>query len=221
MAVFRSSPLTVFAISALLSLMFATTADAQQLQGRVVGITDGDTFTLLTNKKEQVRIRVAEIDAPETGQPYGNQSKQALSELIFNMEVTVDIQVVDRYGRPVGRPIVGNKDATEEMVRMGAAWVYRTYSDDAALYEIEREAKAQQRGLWGISEYAQIPPWDWRKGKRSVASSPGNAEAFKCGAKTYCKEMVSCNEAKYHLKQCGLTRLDGDGDGIPCEAVCR
>ena len=94
---------------------------AQTLGGQVVGITDGDTFTLLTSEKEQVRIRVAEIDAPERAQPYGNRSRQALSDLIFNKEVSVDVQVVDRYGRPVGRPFVGSKDISEEMIRIGAA----------------------------------------------------------------------------------------------------
>jgi hypothetical protein len=112
-------------------------------------------------------------------------------------------------------------DVTEELVRIGAAWVYRTYSDDEKLYALEREAKANKQGIWGLSEYERIAPWDWRQGKRNASTSKSNAETFQCGAKTYCREMVSCDEAKFHLRRCGLTRLDGDGDGVPCEAICR
>ena len=152
---------------------------------------------------------------------YGNRSRQELSRLIFGEDVSVEIQVVDRYGRPVGRPVVENMDVTEEMVRTGAAWVYRTYSDDENLYALEREAKANRQGIWGLDEYERVPPWDWRQGKRNASTSESPAEPFQCGIKTYCREMVSCDEARFHLRQCGLTRLDGDGDGVPCEALCR
>jgi endonuclease YncB( thermonuclease family) len=199
----------------------ASTAFAQTISGRVIGITDGDTFTLLTDDLDQVKIRVAEIDAPERGQPYGSRAQEALSKLIFKKEVSIDVQVVDRYGRPVGRPIVGDTDVTAEMVKIGAAWVYRTYSDDEALYELERKAKAAGRGIWGLSEYEQVPPWDWRRGTRPSTTQNSNVDAFSCGTKKYCKQMVSCDEAMFHLRQCGLSRLDGDGDGVPCEAVCR
>lgn len=208
-------------VCALLLLGHCDFSVAQRLGGQVVGITDGDTFTLLTREKEQIRIRVAEIDAPERAQPYGNRSRQALSDLIFNKEVSVDVQVVDRYGRPVGRPFVGNKDISAEMIRIGAAWVYRSYSDDQTLYDLERTAKAKGLGIWGLDEHERMPPWEWRKKDRT--SAPGNAEleAFKCGEKTYCREMISCDEARFHLRSCGLTRLDGDGDSIPCETLCR
>ena len=167
----RSKLRVAVIVSALLHLLVAGTVHAQTLQGRVVAITDGDTFTLLTDDKEQVRVRVAEIDAPERGQPYGDRSRQELSRLIFGEDVSVEIQVVDRYGRPVGRPVVGNMDVTEEMVRTGAAWVYRTYSDDENLYALEREAKANRQGIWGLSEYERVPPWDWRQGKRNASTS--------------------------------------------------
>ena len=187
----------------------------------MVGITDGDTFTLLTSDNEQIRIRVAEIDAPERAQPYGNRSRQALSSLIFNKAVSVDVQVVDRYGRPVGRPIVGSKDITAEMIRIGAAWVYRTYSDDQALYDLERSAKANGVGIWGLDEYERVPPWEWRKKSRAAAPGYTELEAFKCGEKTYCREMINCDEARFHLRACGLASIDGDGDGVPCDALCR
>jgi endonuclease YncB( thermonuclease family) len=93
---------------------------ADSIGGRVVGITDGDTFTLLTPDLRKVKVRVAEIDAPERGQPYATRSRQQLAILIFQQEVSVDVQVVDRYGRAVGRPMVGNVDVTVEMIRSGA-----------------------------------------------------------------------------------------------------
>jgi endonuclease YncB( thermonuclease family) len=187
----------------------------------VVGITDGDTFTLLTSDNEQIKIRVAEIDAPEKAQPYGNRSRQALSSLIFKKDVSLEVQVVDRYGRPVGRPYVGSKDISAEMIRIGAAWVYRSYSDDEALYELERSAKANGVGIWSLDEYERMPPWEWRKKGRAAAPGSTEFEAFKCGEKTYCREMISCDEARFHLRSCGLASIDGDGDGVPCEALCR
>ncbi len=136
---------------------------AADLSGRVIGITDGDTVTLLTSDKQQVRIRLAEIDAPESGQPYGNKSKQKLSELIFGKDVRVVVQTTDRYGRTVGRPYAGDLDVCEEMVRAGAAWVYRQYVIDKSLFDIEIEAREAKRGIWGLSEAQNMPPWEWRR----------------------------------------------------------
>lgn len=191
------------------------------VEGLVVEIVDGDTFTLLTPSKEQVSIRVAEIDAPERGQPYGTRARQQLAALIFNKSVTIQVQVVDNYGRLVGRPIVDEVDVSAEMVRAGAAWVYRTYSEDVDLYELEKDAREEKQGLWGLSDFAQIPPWRWRNGERSIVDRTDVIRSFQCGAKTYCRQMVSCDEAKFHLESCMLTRLDGDEDGVPCETLCQ
>lgn len=51
-------------------------------------------------------------------------------------------------------------------------------------------------------------------------SKKANAEQFSCEDTKYCKEMRSCAEAKFHLNECGESRLDRDGDGVPCENVC-
>ena len=79
-------------LAVLILLPFTVMAD---LNGRVVAISDGDTFTLLTAENQQVKVRLVEIDAPESGQPYGSKSKDALSELIFGKEVWVDVQTTD------------------------------------------------------------------------------------------------------------------------------
>lgn len=200
----------------------------QHLSGRVIGITDGDTLTLLTERKRQVTIRLAEIDTPERGQPYGRRSKQALSDLAFGKPAHVDVIGQDRYGRTLGRVTVDDVDVNAELVRRGAAWVYRKYARDKTLFALEAEAAARQAGLWKLPETQRTPPWRWRQTTRSRAreSAPAitaletNGEVA-CGSKRYCREMTDCAEARGFLQQCELTRLDGDADGLPCERLCR
>jgi len=148
----------------LLVLLLTSSAYGGEISGKVIGIADGDTFTLLTTDKQQVKIRLAEIDAPESGQPYGNESKQALSDLIFGKDVRVVEQTTDRYGRTVGRPYVGGLDVSAEMVHMGAAWAYRDYLKDKRLLTREGRAKTNKRGVWGLSETQNMAPWEWRRG---------------------------------------------------------
>lgn len=141
-------------------------AYAGELNGRVVGITDGDTLTLLATGNRQVKIRLAEIDAPEKGQPYGAKAKQQLSDLAFGKSVTVRETTPDKYGRTVGRIYVGSLDVSREMVRTGAAWVFTRYSKDSSLPRIETQAREARLGLWGIE--GAVPPWEWRAGNRST-----------------------------------------------------
>src|SRR5262245_27314377 len=109
-------------------------ASSSELRGRVVFVADGDTFTLLTDDKQQVRVRLAEIDAPEGGQPWGNRAKQALSVLVFSQPVRVVYTGRDQYGRTLGRVYVAGKDVNAEMVRSGNAWAYRQYLTDSSLF---------------------------------------------------------------------------------------
>jgi endonuclease YncB( thermonuclease family) len=200
---------------------------AAEISGRVVGITDGDTLTILIDQRPR-KIRLAEIDAPESGQPYGSRARQALSDLAFSKPARVVEQGTDRYGRTIGRVYVGSVDVNAALVRQGAAWVYRQYSHDDALLRLEQEARAARRDLWALSETQRIPPWEWRAAERgrsghvtSPSASGSPPAAFACGTKRYCREMTSCAEARFYWSQCGLTRLDGDHDGIPCEMLCR
>lgn len=143
-------------------LLFAPASIAGTLEGTVILVADGDTFTLQTKDMQEVQIRLAEIDAPEGGQPYSSNAKEALAALINGKQIRVKTHSKDQFGRTVGRPFVGDVDVVEEMVRMGAAWVYREYVLDRGLYALEREAKADKRGLWGISEAEETPPWEWQ-----------------------------------------------------------
>ena len=214
-------------------LCILSPAHAETLVGRVVGVHDGDTLTLLNDQKRQTKVRLAEIDTPESKQPYGSRSKQALSDLVFGKAVQVEVRNIDRYGRTVGRVSVGSTDVNAAMVASGAAWVYRQYSKDTQLLALEAEARAAQRGLWGLPEAQRVPPWEWRRAQREekAASPPSPAQAparpattgsgFSCDQRRTCGQMASCAEAEYHLLQCGNSRLDRDGDGIPCETICR
>ena len=136
------------------------------IYGKVVKITDGDTLTILTGEKEQVKIRLAEIDTPERGQPYGKKAQEALSELVWPKNVAVRVVDIDRYGRTVGRIYVGETDVSAEMVRRGAAWVYRSTQRTRACMNLRPRLRTAERGIWGLSESQQMPPWEWRKMRR-------------------------------------------------------
>ena len=145
------------AASLALAVSFSAWAD---FTGKVVNVADGDSITVLRDR-EQVKVRLVEIDAPEAAQPFGNRSKQALEALVKGQEVRVVERGKDRYQRTLGRIYRGDLDVNAEQVRQGMAWVFRQYAKDATLYPIEAEAKEQKRGLWRDPE--PVPPWEWRK----------------------------------------------------------
>jgi endonuclease YncB( thermonuclease family) len=206
---------------ALCLALVATLANAETLSGRVVGVHDGDTITVLDAQKRQHRIRLAQIDAPEKRQPFGERSKQSLSELVFGKQVTADCPTTDRYGRQVCTVFVGNTNANLEQVRRGMAWVYRRYATEKQYFLAEAEAKDAKRGLW--VDPNPIPPWEFRHSGKSARVPKDSSRAMlgSCGEKSTCRQMASCEEAKHFLKDCGIKNLDHDGDGVPCESLCR
>ena len=217
----------------LIAVVWPLMVSAVEYSGRVVGISDGDTLTLLVpdgSSYKQVKIRLAEIDTPESKQPYGTRARQALSDLVFNKQARVVVETTDRYGRTVGRVYVDNVDVNAEMVKQGAAWVYRQYAKDQSLLALEQQAKAAKRGLWALPEAQRMPPWEWRHGGSAKAAPAPTAPTaaptasgggFTCSGKRRCGEMTSCEEAKFYLTQCGVGSLDGNRDGVPCETLCR
>ena len=163
----RTLPRTPLAALAVVTLLAAqAAASASEIAGRVVGISDGDTLTLLDGSRREVRVRLAEIDTPERGQPYGDRARQALSDLAFGKAVRVAVVDTDRHGRTVGRVHEGAVDVNAEMARRGAAWVYRRYSRDPSLLRLEEEARAARLGLWALPEAQRTPPWEWRAANR-------------------------------------------------------
>lgn len=135
-------------------------------------MVDGDTIDVLTTAKEQVRIRLHGIDAPEAGQAFGIRAKQELSDLVFAKHVAVEVVEKDRYGRTVGRVTVGSTKVNVEMVRRGFAWWYRSYAKgDTDLAQAEDDARASRRGLWADKE--PVPPRSFRRaGSKVPAEAP-------------------------------------------------
>ena len=133
------------------------------IRGQVIGIVEGDALTVIVDS-QQVRIRLAEIDAPEKNQPFGTRSKQSLSDLCFWVEAELAIKGKDQYARKLARVVCNGVDANAEQVKRGMAWVFDKYAMDPALLKLQNEARAEKRGLW--SDKHSIPPWQWRKTHR-------------------------------------------------------
>lgn len=136
--------------------------------GKVVGVSDGDTIKVL-KAGEQVKVRLASIDCPEKGQPYGQKAKKFTADLVAGKIVKVWETDRDRYGRIVGFVFVGGVDVNRELLKAGYAWHYKKYSRDPELAKLEFQARADKRGLW--AEPDPVPPWEWRRGKRSNMST--------------------------------------------------
>ena len=147
-------------------LALVCTAHAETITGRVVGVADGDTITVLDADKVRHKIRLAGIDAPEKKQAFGNRSKESLSDLVFDQTVDVETTKRDRYGRQIGKVLVNGRDVNLVQVERGMAWFYRKYQreqspNDQRLYEAaEDAAKAGRQGLW--LDVVPVASWEFR-----------------------------------------------------------
>lgn len=148
-----------FWLSATASIAYADT----EFQGRAVRVLDGDTIEVLSPGNHTVRVRLANIDAPEKSQPSGQRSKENLTQLVAGQAVTVIDLGGDQYGRRIGRVMVNGQEANVEQVRAGMAWVYGRYNHDEQLPELESEARGQRVGLW--ADPYPTAPWDFRHGR--------------------------------------------------------
>jgi endonuclease YncB( thermonuclease family) len=133
--------------------------------GSFVRVIDGDT---LEAKVQGVvmQFRLAEVDAPESDQPYGDKSTQELQSLLVGKELVLVPIDTDRYGRTVAFVWVANMCVNKEAIRRGAAWFYDEYSYSDALYHVEEQARASRAGLWALSPNLRVPPHEWRAEKR-------------------------------------------------------
>lgn len=153
-------------------LLVVTTVQAGTFTGRVVGVADGDTITVLDSTNTQHKIRLAGIDAPEKSQAFGQVSKESLSDLVFDKQVTIDWHKQDRYGRTVGKVLVNGVDANLEQIKRGLAWFYKKYQNEQVLQDrlnylhAQEDAEKSRVGLWIDSE--QVAPWEFRKLKKTV-----------------------------------------------------
>jgi endonuclease YncB( thermonuclease family) len=150
-------------------------AMGQTITGRVVGVSDGDSLTLLVQGNRQIKVRLDGIDAPEGGQEFSRNAKDGLSRLVFGKEISLEVSGTDRYERTLGVVHVGGVNANLALVQQGLAWHYKEYSDDRALAQAEVDAREARLGLW--SGFDPIPPWEHRALKRGAQGGAGSASA--------------------------------------------
>lgn len=160
----KAVPILNRTLALLLPLLLSAFPALADVQGRVVSVHDGDTLTVLIERR-QVRVRLTDIDAPELGQPFGTRSRQSLSGLCFGKVATLDVRGEDRYHRTLARVTCAGTDANTEQVRRGYAWAFVRYvRPDSPLLAIQDDARAAQRGLW--QDPAPVAPWEWRRNLR-------------------------------------------------------
>ncbi len=209
----------------------ALSAQAETFTAKVIVVMDGDTVMVLRDGRK-IKIRLANIDAPEKAQPFGKQSRDSLLEMVGKKNVQIDSQAVDQYGRLIGLISVDGFDVNQEQVKRGMAWEYSHYHRDASYRALQSEARQAQRGLWG--QYNPQAPWEWRK--LHPSAKPGLQDRWRgdsarvvpvmlydmeCGKKNRCSQMASCDEARFYFTRCGEKALDGNHDGEPCESLCK
>lgn len=192
-----------------LLFLFCGCAGAAEFSGKVIAVLDGDTLLLLRGNNP-VKVRLADVDAPEKAQSYGIAAQKSLTELAMGKQIRVVSRAVDDYGRLVATVYVNGFDVNREQVRRGLAWEYSRYHSNRELMALQREAQQARRGLW--TEDAAVEPSQWRKQHPFTVSV--------CGKRKHCSEMSSCEEARHYLTACGVKSLDGNGDGVPCENLC-
>jgi endonuclease YncB( thermonuclease family) len=147
----------------LLITIFALTATITgTMTGRVVRVVDGDTIIILTEGNKQERIRLAEIDAPEKGQPFCDKSTKFLAGMVAGKTVSIEFKARDMYGRILGAVIVDGRSVNEEMVKMGLAWKYY-YSRDKRIARLEAEARRKKLNIF--SEANPVNPYYYRRKK--------------------------------------------------------
>ena len=155
--------------SMLAALVLGNMAAANVIHGRVVGVSDGDSVTVMDVQKTQHKIRLAGIDAPERAQAYGQKAKESLSDLVFGKSVDVEWSKQDRYGRIVGMITLAGVDINLEQIKRGMAWHYKQYQneqspeDRVAYAQSESQARDKKLGLW--RDPAPIEPAVFRQKK--------------------------------------------------------
>jgi endonuclease YncB( thermonuclease family) len=163
----------------LLAALLALPLCASALEGQVIHIADGDTLTVLDDQHRSHKIRLAGIDAPERGQPFGRRATEALAALAKNRHVVVSGGKTDRYQRRIGIVRVApaecasckpSVDVGLSLINAGLAWHYRAYEreqsrSDREQYRLAEDgARTRGDGLW--TDATPMPPWDWRRARR-------------------------------------------------------
>ena len=147
-----------------IALLLSATNSFGQDSFRVVGIHDGDSITVLSVEKKQIKIRLEGIDAPELKQAFGSRAKEHLSSLIMGKDVTLIVKGEDLYKRTLSKILLDSQDVNLTMISDGFAWNYAKYSKDKKFAEAEVEARTKKKGLW--IDQNPVAPWDYRSNEK-------------------------------------------------------
>lgn len=200
-------------------------ANTRQIQCKVVGVADGDTLTCL-HGRNQLKVRLQHIDAPENGQAFGQKAKNALSQMVFKKQVRLEINGYDRYNRLLAVVWDNKRNVNLSQVEQGMAWAYS--QTQPQYQQAEQIARQKRLGLW--ADKNPINPHDWRTNKRlnsteNLQKTPKNApltSSVNCNIKRSCSYFKdNYNAALAHFQQCGWKEMDGNNDGIPCNKLYR
>lgn len=201
---------------------------------KLVTVIDGDTLIVLRDGQQQ-EIRLYGIDCPEKDQNYGQQATALTTALVAGRNIEIEPKDVDHYGRVVGLVKVDSLLLNALIVENGYAWVYRQYCKEkfcSAWIKSEKTARTQRKGIWATAN--NTPPWEWRNQQRAAkaeaeteqviligadkpTSGGSSRNSSRCDGRIYCSQMTSCQEAKFFLRNCPGTKMDGNNDGVPCE----
>lgn len=155
----------------LAGLVTGSGAAAEVLTASVIRVRDGDSL-LVRAAGRDIEVRLADVDAPERGQPHADQARKALIDLLQRRNVAVEVLDTDAYRRKVARVrrLPDGLDINAEVVRAGNAWVYRRYVRDQSLLVLEQAARDRGEGLWALPEEQRVPPWAYRERERRRAN---------------------------------------------------
>ncbi|HHF0446516.1 TPA: thermonuclease family protein [Haemophilus influenzae] len=151
--------------SLLLIFTALSTCSREKNTCRVVKISDGDTLTCLTKGNKSIKVRLAEIDASEKSQAFGQKSKKTLSDLVYQKNVRLAQKGKDRYKRTLAIVYYQDKNINLEMVKQGMAWAYKQYSHDPIYLQAQENAQAKQIGIWADNN--PIEPSQWRRQEKN------------------------------------------------------
>jgi endonuclease YncB( thermonuclease family) len=219
-----TAPITIsdFDISEDIELSIANRFKERRVVGKIVGVHDGDTITLLDENKTQYKVRFNGIDAPELKQDFGNKAKESLSDLVFGKTVTLVYSKLDKYGRIVGNIYLDGKDINLEQIKAGFAWHYKKYQDEQtetdrkSYSEAEIKAKESKLGLWAMAN--PIPPSDWRSAKKAQQAIDRENRKYLVGEKGGCYYLNSSGKKSYVDKKfCANISTKKEGTEPPTE----
>lgn len=152
-------------------LFLSLTIYGDDFTGTVIAVLDGDTIRVVNSTtKEEIKIRMFGIDAPEKAQSFGVDSKKYLSDKILNKVVTVSVKNTDMYGRSVGIIYLKKTNINILQVKEGNAWWYKAYDKkDKDTEAAEELAKELKKGLW--KDLTPKAPWIYRREIKSKNKS--------------------------------------------------